>query len=112
MAWKIDRDYLAQEFGTDDCPSRVGFGTKAPLEGETFTFRLLDDDGMVYYHGVADAKAAADDQLYTALNWAMADAGAVDLQVRANDAIEHGLTSRSYVESRNLNDTDWVSIYG
>lgn len=61
--WKIDRDYIND--GRDDIPSRVGvsgdktggdiFGitevTKLDDTGEKIRFRMLDDDGEVYYGG-------------------------------------------------------------
>ena len=118
MAWKIDRDYLEE---TDSEYNRVGTTSLGPEMGdETFRFRLLDDDGEVYYGGVADRAAAENDEevggLYEALRWAMADAGAVNLEVHPADGIKYGLTSADYVERIAKLDPEsnegWVSIYG
>jgi hypothetical protein len=119
MAWKIDRDYINGGEG-DPVPSRVGLGS-GELEGPTFRFRIRDDDGEVYYGGVADDAAARDDEapggLYTALQWATHDAGATDLQVRPSDALEHHLTSPNYLDAVGITPETpaakrWVSIYG
>ena len=110
MGWKIDRDYIS---GAGE-QSRVGVHL-GELAGETFRFRLLDDDGNVYYGGRFDEAATicADDaeveDLYEALGWAMFDAGAVDLQVKFGDAIRLGLWSERFREGRA--DSDWVGIY-
>jgi hypothetical protein len=110
MAWKIDRDYLDGPDG-----DAVGRG-QGELTGETFTFRLLDDDGEVYYHGVADVAAVADDDvdggLYIALKWAEGYAGCTDLQVRGDAGIKHRLTTQDYLDATGRTPADWVSIYG
>lgn len=107
MSWRIDRDYIDA--------NRVGVRQGEP-EGETFRFRILDDDGEVYYGGVYDAAAAAADEaeggLYQALQFGTWDAGATDLQVRVADGIRHGLTSRKHVDGLGLADDAWISIYG
>lgn len=114
MGWRIDRDYINDR----DEGYKVGvhLGT---LEGETFRFRLLDDDGNVYYGGVYDAAATecADSEetedLYDALAWARHDAGAVDLEVKVSDGIRHGLTSTHYAyDVLGKAEGDWVSVYG
>src|SRR5208282_1380860 len=117
MAWKIDRDYL--DAGTDD--SQVGRASLGPeLEGPTFGFRCLDDDQEVYYHGIADATAALDEEddtivmhagyppggpahgsLYEANRWAEAFAGALWLEVKVADAIKFGLSNREYADKLN-----------
>jgi hypothetical protein len=116
MAWIIDRDYINGGEG-DTCPSRVGTASLGPdLHGETFRFRLLDDDGEVYYGGRYDQAAADNDDdtggLYEANQWGMYDAGAVNLEVKVADGIRFGLTGRDYCDKYGLTDTDWVSIYG
>lgn len=119
MAWKIDRDYINGGDG-DSTPSRVGIHSPGPeLEGPTFRFRILDDDGEVYYGGVADADAAENDEapsgLYSALKWAEHDAGATDIQVRPSDGLEHGLTTVAYLDAVGIHPgvaDAWVSIYG
>jgi hypothetical protein len=112
MAWTIDRDYLSN--GDE---SEVGRSSLAAIEGPTFRFRILDDDGEVYYGGVADAAAAIDDMdedggLYIALKWAENNAGATDLQMRPSDALEYHLTSPAMVEPLIGSANPWVSIYG
>ena len=112
MAWKIDRDYINEREH-----SKVGTASLGPdLAGDTFRFRLLDDDGEVYYGGVADGAAAADDDavggLYEANQWGMYDAGAVNLEVKVADGIAHGLTARWFADEHGLADGDWISIYG
>jgi hypothetical protein len=109
MAWRIDRDYISD----GDRPSAVGTRQGQP-EGDTFSFRLRDDDGEVYYHGVADDRHEDDEDggLYLALKWGEWYAGATDLQVRADEALDHGLTSRDYLAAARLGPRDWVSIYG
>lgn len=111
MAWKIDRDYLAEA----DEQTAVGIGQGEP-SGETFRFRLLDDDGIPYYGGRADQSAAdadmADGGLYQALRWATADAGCTSLELHTSDALRLGLTDQTYVDRRELKPSDWVSIYG
>jgi hypothetical protein len=110
MAWMIDHDYI--DHGDN---SAVGTG-QGELDGETFTFRLLDDDGEVYYHGVADASAAEDDELdgglYIALKWGEGYAGCTDLQVRGRTGLDHGLTTQRYLDIIGASTTSWVSIYG
>jgi hypothetical protein len=116
MAWKITHDYINGGDG-DSVPSRVGTRSTGPeLEGPTFRFRILDDDGEVYYGGVADADAAVNDDapsgLYSALAWAEHDAGATDLQMRPSDALEYHLASPAMVEPLIGKADAWVSIYG
>jgi hypothetical protein len=117
MAWKITHDYINGGEG-DSVPSRVGTRSTGPeLEGPTFRFRILDDDGEVYYGGVADAHAAtADDgepgSLYEALQWGEYDAGATDLQMRPSDALEYHLASPAMTEPLIGSANPWVSIYG
>lgn len=114
MGWKIDRDYLAER-DQDSDNSRAGF-TVGVLNGDTFRFRLRDDDDIVYFGGCFDAEAAEHDDhsrgLYGALKWAEGDAGCTDLQVKVPAALRLGLTSQAYVNGANLGATDWVSIYG
>jgi hypothetical protein len=113
MAWRIDHDYL-----DDGDRSQVGRASLGPaVRGETFAFRLRDDDGEVYYHGVADKRASEtpdgeEGSLYEALLWAAHFAGCTDLQVRGAEALERGLTSRQYLDCHKLTETDWVSIFG
>lgn len=108
MAWKIDRDYI--DAGAESAVGTESLGPK--LAGPTFGFRLLDDDGEVYYHGVADEAAVVEDDevggLYEANRWGMGYAGAVDLQIRARDGWGRGLVSKAH----HPNPDEWVSVYG
>jgi hypothetical protein len=111
MAWKIDRDYL--ESGDI---SAVGTRQGEIEPGaETFRFRLKDDDGRVYYGGVADRAAAEDDEdyggLYQANAWGEAYAGAIWLEVKAGEAATFGLYSRELSAADGLGAEDWVGIY-
>jgi hypothetical protein len=90
-AWVITRDHLWTDPGD---PSREGktwvsrFGftrvvstphaVRALAEVLPLQFRLLDDDGELYYAGRCTGPTAAE----RALDWAMADAGAVRLETR------------------------------
>lgn len=95
MAWKIDRDYLAE---TPD-ESEVGRG-QYDFENEEpmpHRFRLRDDDGIVYYGGRYNDIAELDDEtwggLYQAWQWGAGWAGTTDLQIKT----KHGA---------------WESVYG
>lgn len=101
IGWVIDRDYLAE----GDEPTRIGYGMVdgdehgTGLFGRNVTvttglraadvpdpvrFRVLDDDGEVYYGG-AIARSWLDgdeERAFAPLTFAAADAGAIDLQYR------------------------------
>lgn len=84
MSWKIDRDYLADAPEQSDVGrGQYDEGAPAPM---SYRFRLLDDDGEVYYGGRYDAAALDDDEayggLYQALKWGASNAGCADLQVK------------------------------
>lgn len=114
MGWKITRDYENERHGDSEA-SRAGL-TVGVLNGDTVRFRIRDDDDIVYYAGEADSEALERDDhprgLYGALRWAMADAGATDLQLKVSDAVRLGMTSQRYVEQDGLAEDAWVSIYG
>ena len=80
MAWLITKDFLDTD-GSDaigQCgPSGIRDAVLAKLEtGQGFKFRLLDDDGEVYYHGISDRP----DSFAPLDNFGMPHAGAVDIQ--------------------------------
>jgi hypothetical protein len=135
MAWKIDRDYLA-DGGIIE--SEVGTQSLGPeLEGKTYRFRLLDDDNEVYYGGVVDKNAVDKEDsdefqefgiasgmptLQTAINaeqdsiagtcyelgiWGEGS-GALWLEFHAKDAVELGLLSQEYLDKHEISDEDWV----
>jgi hypothetical protein len=111
MAWVIDRDYLWRE--GDDLPKRVGVG-QGDLTGETYRFRLRDEDGEIHYGGRCDAAAADDDEaeggLYQAYRWGMADTGATELELHRDDALRLRLSTEEFVD-RHTTD-GWTTIYG
>lgn len=108
MGWHVHTDHLDG--------SAVGTAAGS-MEGETFAFRLRDDDGELYYTGSADAAAGESDDdsptgLYGALQWAAHDAGATTLEVRAAAALRYGLTTQAYLDAAGVGRQGWVSIYG
>lgn len=74
MKWVILEDKLSKE--DDKIRSRVGFGNfpKERAKELSYRFRLLDDDGNVYYLGRCNALE------FDALDWAMADSGCTEFQ--------------------------------
>lgn len=111
MAWRIDRDYLAEAGDV----SRVGFGA-GTLQGETWRFRLRDEDGEIHYGGTFDRAAADDDMaddgsgLYTAWQFGMSDTGATDLEMSRAAALKLGFAREEHVD-RHTRD-GWTTIYG
>jgi hypothetical protein len=100
LGWVIDRDHINTT--PDDVPSRVGLGARIddrvrlPLLqrglkvsdiADPVRFRVLDDDGVVYYGGAIDRSWIDGDEEYAfnPLTWATHDAGATELQYRAPD---------------------------
>jgi hypothetical protein len=90
-AWVITRDHLWTDPGDTSREgktwvSRFGFTRVVPTphtvrvlaEALPLQFRLLDDDGELYYTGRCTGPIAAEH----ALEWAMADAGAVRVDTR------------------------------
>jgi hypothetical protein len=88
--WKIDRDYIAE----GDEPSRVGttgdlwgdgvFDPIQPLPADPLPlirFRLLDDDGEVYYGGVLHDDDECLNQA-EASRFGTDDAGAIWIEVK------------------------------
>ena len=112
VGWVVTRDHMFDETLTEGdlgyIPSRVGFGarledargdaeswlnqvtidtglTAKDIEGETTRWRVLDDDGEVYYSGVMRRDWAEGDETlaFHPLEWARPDAGACDIQLRS-----------------------------
>lgn len=110
MAWKIDKDYLFDPKW--DEASRVGRG-QGDLEGDTFRFRLRDEDNEVHYGGEFDRAAVDEDEspggLYQLWQFGMADTGATDLELHRADALALGLASERHVDSHTREG--WTSIY-
>lgn len=93
--WKIDRDYLYTD--GDITPSRVGVSgdkwgdgffdpvQKLPAEPlPKIRFRLLDDDGEVYYGGWLHDDGECLNQT-EASRFGTNDAGAIWIEVKRND---------------------------
>ena len=89
--WIITKDYLVDE--ESGIKSRVGT-CSSKYDAEKFAtrpqlhIRLLDDDGEVYYEGLATKKRILDsgeDLAFAPLDWAMADAGCTEMQYRENE---------------------------
>lgn len=92
--WVIDRDYI--NVGSDAQHSRVGIGETATSfhrgvavaeVSNPVRFRVLDDDGEVYYGGaISRAWIDGEEELaFSPLAWAMGDAGATELQYHYGD---------------------------
>jgi hypothetical protein len=81
MNWVITKDLLAKDF--PGVKSDVGKGN-FPLFGcATFLlyhFRLLDDDGNVYYEGRSNDRDS--EKAFEPLDWAMVHAGCTAIQYR------------------------------
>ena len=75
--WRIDRDCL-EPAGSED--SAVGFGQGSTLELKPYhkrkRFRLLDDDGEIYYAGWSTSES------FAPLDWAAHYAGCTEIQYR------------------------------
>ena len=84
MAWIITKDRLFEK-DPNDWKSSVGVRSRkwdevAPNNNPTHRFRMLDDDGEVYYEGkstVADSFAPLDD-------FGMPDSGCTEIQYYNN----------------------------
>jgi hypothetical protein len=132
--WAIDRDYINGGPESYDVPKRVGYGqTEAELETdgeadrllvksvtirqglkardviEPVRFRVLDDDGEVYYGGAISRSwlDGEEDQCFGPLEFAAADAGATELQINHGPAFFRSDVDGS---SKCLTKTDWVTI--
>jgi hypothetical protein len=100
---KIDKDYINKSINevlSEPLPSRVGSEWRAvpgldydyavhavapdKVPFEKTRFRVLDDDGEVYYGGwLYNDEACINQQIVLA--WAEHDAGATEIQVKRND---------------------------
>lgn len=80
MYARITVDYLAEGDSFADGSKRgLEWGDRSMAEGQIITFRLLDDDGEIYYRGEGDNVS-----LETVFEWAQGDFGCTLLQVRKN----------------------------
>lgn len=84
--WRVDRDYITDD-GDPALPSRVGtcsngWTPEMAADPDAVRFRLLDDDGNVYYGGVLLEAEDRESAGWELLQWGGWDAGAVALDVR------------------------------
>lgn len=81
-------------------------------------FKMLDDDGEVYYSGRMDRATYEMDEdehgsAYNLLQWGMADAGTTDILFRADDLDAATVaTHREIGCVRKISGNEWVQIYG
>ena len=80
--WAIDRDYINDK--TDGEFYRVGRQGVGPRADNKVRFRLLDDDGEVYYGGWLHDDGLGENQLRV-LEFGTMDAGATTIEVKRND---------------------------
>jgi hypothetical protein len=108
MAWKITEDHLQR--GEDSAVGTVSLGPE--LTGDTYAFRLLDDDDNVYYDGLADDSAASKDEnpggLYDAERWGAVHAGAIHLELRCRDAVRLNLWTQDLADKLGQSPSTWV----
>jgi hypothetical protein len=81
MRWVITDDF--QGFLSDTLPGATDRGRgNFPLSGDLsqlpYQFRLLDDDGELYYQGRCDDRDS--DEAFEPLDWARDYAGATEIQ--------------------------------
>lgn len=70
-AWTIDVDHVNPPGPTSRAGRRFGSAEARLLH----KYRVKDADGIVYYEGRSSSDAS-----FAPLNWAMADAGATDIE--------------------------------
>lgn len=91
VTWIVTRDWDSElevrEMSSANLPSRVGHGNWAkmmPPDPDTlpYTWRVLDDDGHIYYQGKADqdGNGPDGDEIFMILDWAAADVGASTIE--------------------------------
>jgi hypothetical protein len=78
MAWKITRDLLE---GKDVHISNMHDNIPMP-----FKFRLLDDDGIVYFEGYSNDNESL--MAFDPLDWALADSGCTSIEYLNNGTWE------------------------
>ena len=85
--WIIEKDHLWNEDG--EMKSRVGYHSKdydeVKMNAQLLVeFRVLDDDGIVYYSGKMTKERIEDSETraFDVLDWAEYDAGCTELQYR------------------------------
>jgi len=85
--WKITKDLIFEEDSWFWEKSEVGkHTTDFDPEKAIFEFRLLDDDGNVYYHGLSDS--CDDDNAFEPLDYYMAHSGCTEIQYKVDEKWE------------------------
>jgi hypothetical protein len=81
--WVITRDLLFEENALLSDKSEAGAKSKdfKAADKAFYEFRLLDDDGIVYYHGLSDS---CDDNAFEPLDYYMAHSGCTEIQYKVN----------------------------
>ena len=85
--WIIEKDHLRNE--GDEMKRRVGYHSEdydeVKMNAQLLVeFRVLDDDGVVYYSGKMTKERIEDSETraFDVLDWAENDAGCTELQYR------------------------------
>jgi hypothetical protein len=94
-AWVITRDHLA-ELGDYSVPKRVGVSgprdatdAQLALAAKGRAWRVLDDDGEIYYSGrIWAAEPGSDDDFGPLDDFGAPDAGATEIQYRSGNRWE------------------------
>ena len=82
--WKITRDLLYKEDSLFEDKSETGMHTTDfDPQKAGYEFRLLDDDGIVYYHGLSDS--CDDDNAFEPLDYYMPHSGCTEIQYKVDD---------------------------
>lgn len=75
--WKITRDLINEAGGKKHAESRTWDEGKAKTQ-TLFAFRLLDDDGEIYFHGVS----TSNESFAPLNNYGMPGYGCTDIQYK------------------------------
>lgn len=87
FCWEITKDYLPDPPGGRGDVGVRNFKVQESEEPPRMPqqFRLLDDDGEVYYEGVCSSLSAVDgDTAFGPLDWAASHAGCTQMQYLEN----------------------------
>lgn len=120
MGAVIDHDHLnlAEMLGPEF--DRTGMEWYGGLtdKSDVVRFKMLDDDGEVYYSGRMDRDTFDMDEddagsAYNLLEWGTADAGCTDILFRADDLPEAFVATHRRCNSiRKISGNEWVQVYG
>ena len=102
--WIIDKDHITDDLGSVDHPARNDVGTIGPhnilpsIQNQLIAttngmkFRMLDDDGELYYEGrlIFHPKYDAPDMQFEPLDdFGMPNAGCTEIQYKSDPEINH-----------------------